>query len=123
MKTMNLMTPINPLGYGVAGLNIFKELDQTPRNFVQAYNALDDVNKTTINNFIDKTKYNLYLKEDIVQKLLLETNFEKLRHYSLYQKAFRTYSKSKISSMMKVSYKNPKISDDSQDIIDDVLGG
>ena len=26
MKTMNLMTPINPLGYGVAGLNIFKEL-------------------------------------------------------------------------------------------------
>ena len=26
MKKMNLMTPINPLGYGVAGLNIFKEL-------------------------------------------------------------------------------------------------
>ena len=37
-------------------LNIFKESDQTPKNFVQAYNALDDVNKTTINNFIDKTK-------------------------------------------------------------------
>ena len=26
MKKMNLMTPINPLGYGVAGLNSFKEL-------------------------------------------------------------------------------------------------
>jgi len=26
MKKMNLMTPINPLGYGVAGLNIFREL-------------------------------------------------------------------------------------------------
>ena len=64
-----------------------------------------------------------YLKEFVVQRLLKETNFKKLKWYSLYTKAFRTYSKSKISSMMKVSYKNPKISDDSQDIIDDVLGG
>ena len=37
-------------------LNIFKEADQTPRNFSQAFSALDDVNKTTVNNFIDKTK-------------------------------------------------------------------
>ena len=46
-----------------------------------------------------------YLKEDIVQKLLLETNFEKLRHYSLYQKAFRTYSLSKIKMIKLVEYK------------------
>ena len=36
-----------------------------------------------------------YLKEDIVQKLLLETNYEKLRNYSLYRKAFRSYTLSR----------------------------
>ena len=47
MKKMNLMTPINPLGYGVAGLNIFKELvkniDVTlfPIRPIEDYNQAD----------------------------------------------------------------------------------
>jgi hypothetical protein len=61
-----------------------------------------------------------YLKEFVVGRLLEETNFKKLKWYSLYTKAFRTYSKSKMSSLYKVSYKNPKLSDDAQDIIDSV---
>ena len=50
-----------------------------------------------------------YLKEDLVQKLLLETNFDKLRHYSLYQKAFRTYSLSKIKMVKLIDYKTDKM--------------
>tara|TARA_B100000287_G_C19993721_1_gene527640 strand:+ start:30 stop:404 length:375 start_codon:yes stop_codon:yes gene_type:complete len=62
-----------------------------------------------------------YLKEFIVRRLLTEKNFKKLKWYSLYTKAFRTYSKSKISSIQKVSYKNPNVNDDSQDILDSLI--
>ena len=59
-----------------------------------------------------------YLKPFVVGRLLEETNFKNLKWYSLYTKAFRTYSKSKMSSFSKVTYKNNKIDDDTQDILD-----
>ena len=49
-----------------------------------------------------------YLKEFVVQRLLTETNFRKLQWYSLYTKAFRTYSTSRMSSLKIVSYGNLK---------------
>ena len=50
-----------------------------------------------------------YLKEAIVQKLLLETNYKKLNNYSLYRKAFRSYSLSKIKMLKKVEYKTDEM--------------
>ena len=39
-----------------------------------------------------------------------------------YQESFRTYSKSKMSMINKVTWRNPELSDDAQDIIDEVMG-
>ena len=64
-----------------------------------------------------------YLKEFIVGRLLEETNFKNLKWYSLYTKAFRTYSKSKMSMMNRVTWKKSGVSSDAQDILDDVMGG
>ena len=64
-----------------------------------------------------------YLKEFVVQRLLTETNFRKLQWYSLYTKAFRTYSISRMSSLKKISYSNPKFDDGAQDLMDDILKG
>ena len=66
-----------------------------------------------------------YLKTFIVGRLLKETNFKNLKWYSLYENAFRTYSKSKMSMLRRVTWKTPgsELSDDAQEIIDDVMGG
>ena len=45
-----------------------------------------------------------YLKESIIENLLEEKDFKKLRYYSLYQKAFRTYKVSNISMTKLVEY-------------------
>jgi len=45
-----------------------------------------------------------YLKESVIENLLEETNFKKLRYYSLYQKAFRTYKVSNISMTKLIEY-------------------
>ena len=63
-----------------------------------------------------------YLKDFVVGRLLKETNFKNLKWYSLYENAFRTYSKSKMTMMKRITWKNPKISDDSQQILDDTAG-
>ena len=46
-----------------------------------------------------------YLKEFVVGRLLTETNFKNLKWYSLYTKAFRTYTKSNMSFFQRVVYK------------------
>ena len=63
-----------------------------------------------------------YLNEFVTGRLLKERNFKNLKWYSLYTKAFRTYSKSKMSMINKVTWRNPELSDDAQDIIDEVMG-
>ena len=45
-----------------------------------------------------------YLKEYIIEKLLEETNFKKLKNYSLYEKAFRTYKISDIKMVKLIDY-------------------
>ena len=45
-----------------------------------------------------------YLKESVIENLLEETNFKKLRYYSLYEKAFRTYKVSNISMTKLIEY-------------------
>ena len=45
-----------------------------------------------------------YLKESVIENLLQETNFKKLRYYSLYEKAFRTYKVSSISMTKLIEY-------------------
>ena len=45
-----------------------------------------------------------YLKESVIENLLQETNFKKLRYYSLYEKAFRTYKVSNISMTKLIEY-------------------
>jgi hypothetical protein len=45
-----------------------------------------------------------YLKESVIENLLEEKDFKKLRYYSLYQKAFRTYKVSNISMTKLIEY-------------------
>ncbi len=45
-----------------------------------------------------------YLKEYPIEKLLEETNFKKLKNYSLYEKAFRTYKISDIKSIKLIEW-------------------
>ena len=45
-----------------------------------------------------------YLKESVIENLLEEKDFKKLRHYSLYKKAFRTYKVSNISMTKLIEY-------------------
>ena len=45
-----------------------------------------------------------YLKESVIENLLEEKDFKKLRYYSLYQKAFRTYKVSNISMNKLIEY-------------------
>ena len=45
-----------------------------------------------------------YLRESVIENLLEETDFKKLRHYSLYEKAFRTYRVSNIKSVKLIEY-------------------
>ena len=45
-----------------------------------------------------------YLKESVIENLLEEKDFKKLRYYSLYEKAFRTYKVSNISMTKLVEY-------------------
>ena len=45
-----------------------------------------------------------YLKEYIIEQLLEETNFKKLKNYSLYEKAFRTYKISDIKMVKLIEY-------------------
>ena len=45
-----------------------------------------------------------YLKESVIENLLEETNWRKLRYYSLYEKAFRTYKVSKVSMPKLIQY-------------------
>ena len=45
-----------------------------------------------------------YMKEYKVRRLLEETNFKKLKYYSLYEDSFRTYSISKIKMVKLVEY-------------------
>ena len=50
-----------------------------------------------------------YMKEYKVRKLLEETNFEKLKNYSLYEDSFRSYSKSKIKMVKLVEYETKEV--------------
>ena len=45
-----------------------------------------------------------YLKEYTIEKLLEETNFKKLKNYTLYEKAFRTYKMSDIKAIKFVEW-------------------
>ena len=45
-----------------------------------------------------------YLKESVIENLLEEKDFKKLRYYSLYEKAFRTYKISNISMTKLIEY-------------------
>jgi len=45
-----------------------------------------------------------YLKESVIENLLEEKDFRKLRYYSLYEKAFRTYKVSSISMTKLIEY-------------------
>ena len=45
-----------------------------------------------------------YLKEYTIEKLLEETNFKKLKNYTLYEKAFRTYKMSDIKAIKLVEW-------------------
>ena len=45
-----------------------------------------------------------YLKESVIENLLEEKDFKKLRYYSLYEKAFRTYKVSNISMTKLIEY-------------------
>ena len=45
-----------------------------------------------------------YLKESVIENLLEEKDFRKLRYYSLYEKAFRTYKVSNISMTKLIEY-------------------
>tara|TARA_Y100000361_G_C10873914_1_gene195657 strand:+ start:143 stop:517 length:375 start_codon:yes stop_codon:yes gene_type:complete len=45
-----------------------------------------------------------YLKESVIENLLEEKDFKKLRYYSLYKKAFRTYKISNISMSNLIQY-------------------
>ena len=46
-----------------------------------------------------------YLSEYKVEKLLEESNFRKLTHYTLYKNAFRTYTVSKMKLLEEIEYK------------------
>tara|TARA_Y100000593_G_C4250868_1_gene307105 strand:- start:55 stop:453 length:399 start_codon:yes stop_codon:yes gene_type:complete len=50
-----------------------------------------------------------YMKEYKVEKLLEETNFKKLKHYSLYEDSFRTYNKSKITMVKLIEFKTKEV--------------
>ena len=50
-----------------------------------------------------------YLKEYKVSLLLEESNYTKLKHYSLYEDSFRTYSKNKISMVKIIKFKTNKM--------------
>ena len=45
-----------------------------------------------------------YLKEYKVQKLFLENDYNKLRWYSFYKDAFRSYSYSKMNHIKQIEY-------------------
>ena len=45
-----------------------------------------------------------YLKEYTIEKLLEETNFKKLKNYTLYEKAFRTYKIKHISMVKAIEW-------------------
>ena len=45
-----------------------------------------------------------YLKEYKVQKLFLENDYNKLKWYSFYKDAFRSYSYSKITHIKQIEY-------------------
>tara|TARA_B100001778_G_C18176261_1_gene444864 strand:+ start:80 stop:463 length:384 start_codon:yes stop_codon:yes gene_type:complete len=45
-----------------------------------------------------------YLKEYPIEKLLEETNFKKLKNYTLYEKAFRTYKIKHISMVKAIEW-------------------
>ena len=49
-----------------------------------------------------------YLKEFLVQSLLKETNWNKLKRYSMYKDAIRTYDVSKMVSINAIEYKMDK---------------
>jgi hypothetical protein len=50
-----------------------------------------------------------YLKEYKVSLLLQEKNYKKLKHYSLYEDSFRTYSINKISRVKIIEFKTNKM--------------
>ena len=50
-----------------------------------------------------------YLTEALVQKLLLEKDPKNLKNYSLYTKAFRTYSLSKVKMVKDIEYKTDEM--------------
>ena len=51
-----------------------------------------------------------YMKEHVVHRLLEETNFKKLKYYSLYEKAFRTYNTKKMNMIKLVEFKKEAVS-------------
>ena len=74
------------------------------------YNAKDVYDKTPMVFVLSKKGKVLnainisYLKEYTIEQLLEETNFKKLKNYSLYEKAFRTYKISDIKMVKLIEY-------------------
>ena len=78
-----------------AGEDIY---DKTPMIFILTKSSTI-VNGVNIN----------YLNEALVQKLLLETNPNKLKNYLLYIKAFRSYDLYKIKMVKSIEYKTDEM--------------
>ena len=59
----------------------------------------------TLKNYLPLNGINIgYLKEYPIEKLLEETNFKKLKNYTLYEKAFRTYKIKHISMVKAIEW-------------------
>tara|TARA_R100000008_G_C3473695_1_gene110301 strand:+ start:170 stop:562 length:393 start_codon:yes stop_codon:yes gene_type:complete len=97
-KTLTSLSKVLPgqiIEFRYSGKDIY---DKTPLVFI--------LNK--IGNVL--TGINIgYMKEYKVEKLLEETNFKKLKYYSLYEDSFRTYVKSKIRYIKLVEYRTEKV--------------
>ena len=79
------------------------------------YVAKDIYDKTPMVFVLDKKGKVLhginisYMKEYKVQKLLEETDFKKLKNYSLYENSFRTYKLSDIKVVKSIEYETDKM--------------
>ena len=92
------------------------KINQTkPGDIIQfSYRNTDTYDKSPLVLILNRDKdmingINLnYLKEFLVQSLLKETNWNKLKRYSMYKNAFRTYKISKMVSINAIEYKMDK---------------
>lgn len=95
--------------------NLVKINQTKPGDIIQfSYRNRDAYDKSPLVLILNRSKgvingINLnYLKEFLVQSLLKETNWDKLKRYSMYKNAFRTYDISKMVSINGIEYKLDK---------------